>query len=198
MNKRRLHHVWTRIRQVRPWHLVLAGLLCLSVGVYALRENNLRMVQLRAAVYEADRTGGDVQGALTDLQRYVTSHMNTDLSGGSNAVYPPVQLKHSYERAQAAISAQSGNEQVYIDAQVHCERTNPEGFSGRFRVPCIQEYVRTHGASTAQVPDSLYKYDFMSPVWSPDLAGFAVLATMLCFSLALGLWVFERWLKSKV
>ncbi len=198
MNKRQMHHAWTRLRRIRPWYFAAAGLLCLAVAVYGLRANNLEMVRLRNAVYQADKDNGDVQTALTNLQRHVTSHMNTDLSNGPNGVYPPIQLKYTYERLKASRSGQTSNEQLYSEAQAHCERTNPNGFGGRFRVPCIQEYIKTRGAKTAEVPDSLYKYDFMSPVWSPDLAGFAVLATILCFSLALGLWVFERWFKARV
>lgn len=195
MHKKRLYRVWTKLRPLKPWWFLVLAALSLVVSVYALRANNMEMVRLRQAVYEADKSGGDVQGALTDLQRYVTSHMNTDLSGGPNGVYPPIQLKFTYERLQAVQNQQASNEQVYSDAQAHCERTHPNGFSGGGRVPCIQEYVKTHGKAVQPIPDSLYKFDFLSPTWSPDLAGFSVLATLLFTTLAVVLWLIKRWLK---
>lgn len=199
MNKKMLYRVWMKLRRIKVWWFLLAALLSLLVSVYALRANNLEMVRLKQAVYEADKNGGDVQGALTELQRYVTTHMNTDLSGGANAVYPPIQLKYTYERLLAANKQQqASNEQIYSDAQAHCERLHPTGFSGGVRVPCIQEYVRTHGAGTTMIPDSLYKFDFMSPLWSPDLAGFSVLATLLFIGLAILLGLMKRWLKKRI
>jgi hypothetical protein len=140
-----------------------------------MRANYARMTELREAVYVADQNNGDVAGALTSLQRHVTSHMNTGLSAGSNAVYPPIQLKYTYERLREA-NLKTDNEQLYIDAQAHCERLNPTDFSGRNRVPCIQQYVESNGAQQKAVPENLYKFDFVAPLWSPDLAGLSLLA----------------------
>lgn len=195
MINRLLRRVWPKISFLRPWYFVLAAIVCLTLSVYALRANNLHMVKLRTAVYQADRDNGDVQKALTDLQHYVTAHMNTKLSGGPTAVYPPIQLKYTYERLQAAQDARTSNEQVYIDAQAHCEGLNNTDFSGRNRVPCIQEYVLSHGAQPSTIPDSLYKYDFLSPVWSPDLAGYSIVGVVLCMVAALKLWLIKRYIK---
>ncbi len=178
---------------VKPVYLLAAAGISLVVCVGSLRANNLTMVKLRAVVYQADRENGDVRGSLTDLQHYVTSHMNTDLTVGRTAVYPPIQLKYTYQRLLAANSAQLSNEQVYSDAQTHCERLNSNDFSGRNRVPCIQEYVSTHGANAPKtIPDSLYKFDFVSPVWSPDLAGWSAVTTILLSVLAIGLGIVRK------
>ncbi|HSH55934.1 MAG TPA: hypothetical protein VK983_03850 [Candidatus Limnocylindrales bacterium] len=198
MNKKQLHHVWTRLRGVHPLYIVGVAVIMTLVSVAALRENNLKMIQLRSAVYEADRNNGDVQGALTNLQRYVTTHMNTSTYNKQDNIYPPIQLQYTYERIKAAGGGQISNDQLYIEAQAHCERTNPEGFGGRFRVPCIQEYIKTNGARAATVPDALYKYDFIAPKWSPDFAGWSVAATVLCYAAALGLWLVRRWFQSNV
>lgn len=198
MNKKALYHVWQTVRKIRPSWFLIAAALSLVVCIYGLRANNLEMIRLKQAVYQADKDNGDVQRALTDLQRYVTSHMNTSLSSGPTGVYPPIQLKYTYQRLQAANQQKASNEQIYIDAQAHCERLNPTDFSGRNRVPCVEEYVTARGAKTAAIPDGLYKYDFVSPVWSPDLAGFSALATVLFLILAVVLWVIRRWLKAEV
>lgn len=181
MDKRRLHHTWTKLRWLKPWYFAVLAIIATAVCVMALRANNEHMIQLRAKVYSADKNGGDVSTALKNLQAYVTTHMNTDLSSGPNAVYPPIQLKYTYERLvqQAQKAAQPGS-QLYTEAQHHCEQLNSVDFSGRNRVPCIEQYIQSHNGSKVQdIPDALYKFDFVSPRWSPDLAGWSMLAAIL-------------------
>lgn len=192
MNKNLLHKARRLFLKSVPLSFAMLALVSLLVGVNGLRSNNLRMAELRDAVYTADRENKDVQGALTNLQRYVTTHMNTDLSGGSeNAVYPPIQLQYTYQRLQEAESKKS-NGSVYIEAQAHCETANPNDFSGRNRVPCIQEYVQNHGVVQKVIPDALYKFDFISPVWSPDAAGFGLLGAGVFGVLAVVFWIIGR------
>jgi hypothetical protein len=188
MDKRNLHHLWTIIRPVKIWYLLIPFVVSAGMTAAALRQNNLTMVQLRAEVYRADALNGDVEGALQRLRAYVHGHMNTDLSSGANAVYPPIQLKYTYQRLKQAEQErikQAGS-QVYTDAQVHCERLHPSGFSGSSRIPCIEEYVDEHKVTEKMIPDAMYKFDFVSPTWSPDLAGFSLLvSSLLCIALAL-------------
>ena len=181
MTKLQSHQVFAVMNAIKPVYLLTAAAVSCLMCINALRSNNIHMVQLRSAVYAADKSSGDVGGALTNLQRYVTSHMNTDLTPGRSAVYPPIQLRYTYERLQAAANQPVSNEQVYNDAQKYCEQQNSSDFSGRNRVPCIQKYVLSHGsqAKPKQIPDSLYKFDFISPSWSPDLAGWSVVTTVL-------------------
>jgi hypothetical protein len=188
MHKKYLHHLWTKLRRVKVWYLVLAFLLTATVAVLALRHNNLRMVELRQAVYTADEKGGDVEGALQALRKYVYAHMNTDLTGGQTGIYPPIQLKYTYQRLQKAEKdrVQQNSSQVYTDAQNECERQNPTGFSGRGRVPCIEAYVASHTATEKAVPDALYKFNFTSPSWSPDLAGFSMILAILLLVVLIG------------
>jgi hypothetical protein len=110
--------------------------------------------------------------------------MNTDLSAGSS-VYPPIQLKHTYDRLVAAEqdNARKANAAIYTEAQKYCERLHPQSFSGGPRVPCISEYVASHGVAIPTVPDSLYKFDFVSPSWSPDLAGWSLVLAAISFVL---------------
>jgi hypothetical protein len=94
------------------------------------------MLELRQAVYQADKAGTDVQKPLQNLQNYVTRHMNTNLSVGTGSVYPPIQLKYTYERlvqSQTGQAAQT-NSLLYSQAQAYCEAQNHTDFSGRNRV----------------------------------------------------------------
>lgn len=199
MNKRRLHHFWTKARKVKPTYLLIITLLCGAVCTLALRSNNEHMVKLRSNVYTADKAGTDVEAPLRQLQSYVTSHMNTSLTTGNNSVYPPIQLKYTYQRLLQAESATAGasNTQLYTEAQNYCQAQIPTGFSGRGRVPCIEQYIESHDTTLPQVPTALYEFDFVSPKWSPDLAGWSLLATIifgLLFVVSLPL---NLWLKSK-
>src|SRR5437868_7767644 len=102
MNKRYLHHLWTYVRRVRVWQLLALFFLFAIICIFALRANNLGMVRLRNAVYTADKNGTNVEQSLQNLRAYVQTHMNTDLSDGNTGVYPPIQLKYTYERLQQA------------------------------------------------------------------------------------------------
>lgn len=202
MNKRKLHHVWTRFRLIKPLYFLLAALLCLLVGVFALRSNSQHMAELRDAVYAADRDNGDVQKSLIDLQAYVTAHMNTNLSTGNN-VYPPIQLQYTYQRLVQSQSSklQAANGDLYTQAQAYCQAQNPTDFSGRNRVPCIQKYVQERGVQTSlanTISASLYQFDFVSPRWSPDLAGWSLFLAGLFALLAAGKFIADRYLKRLV
>jgi len=183
---------------IQPWYFlaltILSGLIC----IFALRANNEHMVKLRETVYTADKNNSDVQGALRNLQRYVTSHMNTNLSAGSTAVYPPIQLKYTYERLVQAQTGSPTNDQLYTDAQHYCEQQNSTDFSGHNRVPCIEQYVQSHtptNTPTNKIPDALYKFSFISPRWSPDLAGWSLLLTIVGGLLFIVDWAAGKWLR---
>ena len=155
--------------------LILAIICTLS-----LRANNSHMGSLRSAVYAADKNNGNVTLALQQLQNYVTHHMNTNLSSGNGSVYPPIQLKYTYQRLLNQESDKvASNSSIYTDAQNYCQQAIPGAFSGRTRVPCIEQYIETHDSSLPTVPTSLYEFDFVSPSWSSDLAGYSLIATIL-------------------
>lgn len=200
MDKRQLHHVWTKVRPIKPWYFLALAFLSSTLAVTSLRQNNLEMAHFRDAVYAADKDNTDVQAALQQLQVYVSSHMNTDLSTGPNAPYPPIQLQYTYDRAVQAAgeAASAANAQVYTDAQHYCEATIPNGFSGKYRITCVQTYIDSHGAKLPTIPDGLYKFDFVSPSWSPDLAGWSVVVAAGSFLGFIGTWLMARWLKRRV
>jgi hypothetical protein len=182
MNKRHLHHLWTKTRWIKPWYFLVLAIISAIVCVFALRANNQHMIVLRDAVYKADRENTDVQQPLKALQAYVTSHMNTDLNTGKSTVYPPIQLKYTYDRLVQAQKDQyaSANGDIYSQAQAHCEAQNSADFSGRNRVPCIEQFVQSHAVKPLpSIPDALYKFSFTTPRWSADLAGWSMAVAVL-------------------
>ncbi|MFI5271302.1 MAG: hypothetical protein ACHQT9_04655 [Candidatus Saccharimonadales bacterium] len=165
---------------------IISGIIC----IFGLRSNNEHMIVLRDAVFSADKNNGDINGALKNLQSYVTSHMNTNLSTGNGSVYPPIQLKYTYDRLVAAQTNSIHDQKtaLYNQAQTYCQQLDPVDFSGRNRVPCIENYVQTHNVTAAAIPDSLYKFSFTSPTWSPDLAGWTMLiaiGSIILFAISL-------------
>jgi preprotein translocase subunit SecF len=187
MKKKKLNSIWGWFISIRFWYLIILVIISAAVCLFALRSNNEHMAVLRQNVYNADKSNGDVAGALTNLQKYVTSHMNTNLNSGANAVYPPIQLKYTYNRLVSQISGQdqSVNSAIYTQAENYCQTAIPNGFSGRYRVPCIEQYIQSHSLDQGKVNQSLYEFDFISPTWSPDLAGWSLVATMFILFLLL-------------
>lgn len=200
MSKRSLHHLWTKLRPFGSFYFLGAAIVLMILGVLAMRQNNLTALELRDEVAKVDEQDGDVEAALRRLREHVVNHMNSDLGGGATNIQQPVQLKFRYERLVAAEKERVSkeNEKVYNEAQIDCERRFPEGLSGRGRVPCIEEYVSAHSAKEQPIPDSLYKFDFISPRWSPDLAGFCLLFSGVFLLLFMVRFLLERWLKHQL
>jgi len=171
-------------------------------AVVALRDNNQQMVKLRAAVFTADEKNGDIEGALTALRTFVYAHMNTNLASGSNAVKPPIQLKYEYERLNAfnVAAYKAATTQVLDDAERICVAQYPGTVFSQPRSECAKAYGAAHPVTQKTIPEDLYKFDFLSPTWSPDLAGWSILAAGFFFLLfvvrVLSSWAIKRELRN--
>lgn len=183
MDKHRLLGIWHKIGDISLVGLIVAFMLFAGLSIFALRSNNLKMTELRQAVYEADEQDGDVELALRELRAFVYAHMNTDLRAGSSSSQPPIQLVNRFERAvsaeQARVAAQNNATQVYADAQARCEKSS---IPLTARAQCIQDYVAQNGRGIPQLvlpPKEFYTFDFASPFWSPDLAGLSLVAAVV-------------------
>ncbi len=200
LSKRKLHHLWTKLRVVSYWYFLAGFIIFGVIFVNAYRQNNIHMVRLRQAVFTADEQNGDVEKALRELREYVYAHMHTQLAVGSTAIRPPIQLKYRYERLLSAEKdrVSTANASIYTAAQADCEQRFPAGLSGRGRVPCISEYVASHGIKEQSIPKELYQFDFVSPLWSPDLAGWSLVLTVI-FGALFGLrFSLELWLRQQL
>ncbi len=173
-----------RLQQVKTWQLVLILILALFVTATFLRINNIGMVQRRDAVLAADETGDLValQNRLYDLQRYSAVHMNADTG--------PIYLQDSYNRAaevakKAAEVQTGGGENIY--KKIEDEVCGPQARANGWRWP-DQRYIACQRAELEKYPEAqqgsgqvilpdtkLFRHSFVSPVWSPDFAGFSVL-----------------------
>ena len=176
--KKTIHKIARISAKTWLYLFIMAAIIC----VLALRHNNEQMVRLRSAVYAADQSNGDVNTALNNLRKYVYDHMNTNLSAGNSNIKPPIQLKYTYQRLYDAQlnQVQTNNQSIYSAAQVYCHNNAAQN-SAVAQNTCIQNYAAAHGLQSANIniPAGLYQFDFISPTWSPDLAGWTLLLTVI-------------------
>lgn len=182
MDKPVLHHWLTVIKRVKTWQLVVLLVVCGTLAGFLLRQNNLRMIELRNAVTMADENPqGDTKKALQDLQNYVTAHMNTSLGNG-------IYLQETYQRAytaavEAAATATNPNSALYAQVELECRPIYNRTHSFPAYTQCAHDKLQQlapgqDALSGLKTPDTvLYHYNFVSPLISFDPAGIAVLIT---------------------
>ena len=170
-----------RSPEKRIFAVIILALLFIASSYITLRAyigNSAEAKKRYETLLAVDAAGGDVEKALFDLRQFVYGHMNTTI-GSETGVKPPIQLSGTYKRLVDAEKARvkQANDELYNKAQTDCERRFPAGLSGSNRIPCITEYVTQNAIKEQTIPEGLYKYDFVSPLWSPDLAGFGILVS---------------------
>jgi hypothetical protein len=183
MNKHKTYGLWHRLKNQSLILLSVLFVASIAVSIYSLRSNNLNMIKLREAVYTADQQNGDIETALNNLREYVHGHMNTNLTSGDASSEAPIQLVGQFNRAveteQARIAVLGSANQVYVNAQKECEVSS---LPLTARAQCMQDYITTYGNGAPQLnlpPKEAYVFDFISPFWSPDLAGWSIVLTAL-------------------
>lgn len=149
------------------------------VAATFLRLNNIGMVQRREAVIHADEAGNQdsIIERLSDLQRYVSGHMNASLGQG-------VYLEKSYNRdlqewQSKAYGDSNPNGNIYKKAQEVCA-PQFSSYSYAYLQCTTNELAKYPAASdpatdTSRPRQEAYIHNFTSPVWSPDFAGWSVL-----------------------
>lgn len=163
-----------------------------ALFIFGMVNNSNGAVERFEALKAVDESGGDVETALAELRDYIHNHMNTEL-GGPNGIYPPIQLNGTYNRLIAEENARiekkneearKTNEKVRQDADRICAARHPVGQIIQ-RAECNANYIEANSVSetneTVSVDDSFYKFNYVAPRWSPDIAGFSLL-----FAIAFG------------
>ncbi len=181
------------LKKAKTWQLVLLLILIGFIAATFLRLNNIGMIERRDAVLAADKKldKAEAKSTLTELQNYVSSHMNSDMDKG--VLLSNIYQKDYNEAVAAAADAHNSNSDMYQKAAVDC-RARFQGSTASFRndyVTCVADAVSQLPANqqSANVPHlENYHYNFASPLISPDLAGFfTLLALALTFFILLRL-----------
>lgn len=193
-----------QLQRVKTWQLVVLLIICGFIAATFLRLNNVGMVERRKAVIAADADGNAamIQGRLYDLQRYVSSHMNANMG--------TIYLESQYKRDSQRIIDQAGgddnpNGNIYKKAQETCA-PRFSSYSQAY-LQCTMNYLAQYSpadnpTSTVALPKAdLYRHSFASPVWSPDFAGWSVLACvvilLMIIARLIGLGVLRLMLKTR-
>lgn len=174
-----------RLQQIKTWQLLLLLLLVGFIAATFLRLNNIGMIQRRDAVLAADKVGDPTitQNRLYDLQRYVAAHMNADMG----TIYLEQQYKRDGQKAiDGAASDTNPNGNVFKKAQEICapKYANLGHYSQAYQ-QCVISELDSFSPSGEPIEGiempkaDQYRFSFVSPVWSPDFAGFSVLACLV-------------------
>lgn len=182
-DNRRVKKSIKQLQRIKTWQLLILLILMVFVSATFLRLNNIGMVQRREAVLQADKAGDDetMTDRLYDLQRYTVGHMNAS----TGTFY----LEDQYKRAvkQTVDDAKQSNDSQpnylamadaicrpqfsdYTQAYTQCVHDEQE----KFKPNSIES------TTTVSLPSaSLYEFSYLSPLWSPDFAGWAVLVCLV-------------------
>lgn len=188
-DSRRVKRSIKQLQRVKTWQLLIMLVLMLFVAAALLRLNNVGMLQLRDAVLSADKSGSEtaISNNLATLQRYSASHMNAD----TGTFYLEGQYKrNSQDIVDAATAASGDGSSVYAKADEVC-RPQFTHYSPAY-LQCFSSEVDKYPAASmpvdkVQLPDpSLYAHSFISPRWSPDFAGLAVLICAVIIAVIIG------------
>lgn len=171
------------MQAIKTWQLLLLFILSLFVAATFLRMNNTGMLARRDAVASADAAGNtdEIMSRIYDLQRYVAAHMNAETGD--------FYLQEQYNRdVKAAIAAASGDTDGYDSPQARADAIcNPNlqihGYSKAYQDCMLKELSREGQVidpAKIKLPNpALYRYSFVSPLWSPDFAGWSIVVSLL-------------------
>ena len=179
-DKSRIKQSIKDLQRIKTWQLIVLLVIVGFIAATFLRLNNIGMVQRRDSVISADKEGdaNTIINRLYDLQRYVAAHMNTDLGRG-------VYLEQSYNRdlqnwQETQYGDANPNGNIYLKAQEVCAPKFSR-YSYAY-LQCTTSELEKYPAAkdpatdTSRPRQEAYIHSFSSPMWSPDFAGWSVLA----------------------
>ena len=182
-DKRKIRKSIKDLQRIKTWQLLVLFIIMAFVAATFLRLNNIGMVQRREAVINADESGNadSTVERLYDLQRYVSSHMNTTLGQG---IYLESSYNKDLEKWQATQYGEGNpNGNIYKKAQEVCA-PQFSGYSNAYLL-CTTSELAKYPAANDTASDigkprqEAYIHNFASPLWSADFAGWSVLACLV-------------------
>lgn len=179
MSGKNLAYVSRKLKKVKTWHIVVVFVVLLLSSLVLLRVNNLNMIKYRDEVIAADESLDEakVRDAADSLRLYVAAHMNTDTG------HIPLQNLYNQAVSEAFSKENEVNSDAYAEATESCKAVlSQRGYSGYSA--CVADSVGVNEDNFIQpeLPNpALYYLSFVSPLWSFDPAGVAVLVTVVVF-----------------
>ncbi|MDR1300673.1 MAG: hypothetical protein LBK50_03115 [Candidatus Nomurabacteria bacterium] len=186
------------------WTCAIVLMFCLVATAWALRANNLNMLQLREAVIAADEgsSTAELENSVAALQSYIGHHMNTSM--GTIGIV----LQHTYDRdVQAAVQRAVQAQQYDIPPEIYAQydaACAPQLAAGQWHYTnCISSHIDYAGKnfdfSTPNLPPpELYYVNFTPPHLSLDLAGLFVIVDFLLLLFIIGRTLFNLILRAVI
>ena len=177
-----------RLEYIKTWQLVALLILSLLVSATFLRLNSVGMIERRDAVESADKAGDQdiIADSLYDLQRYSAAHMNAD----SGEVYLVETFNRDVEQKMKDALARNNTENNVLQLADAACRPRFYTYSQAYTL-CVRDEQAKYPSATSpedsvKFPDpSLYRHTYISPMWSPDFAGWSVVVTLTLLTLLL-------------
>ncbi len=191
-DKRQIRKELRQLQKVKTWQLVILLILAAFLAATFLRLNNTGMVDRRNAVEGADKSGDttSIASRIYDIQRYSAAHMNAT----TGVFYLQETYNRDVKEAMAASSSANGgasSPQARADAICN-PNLQSHGYSYAYQECMLNELTKAGqvadpAALTAQLPSpALYRYSFVSPIWSPDFAGWSIVVCAVLLLMIIG------------
>ena len=187
INKKRVRSHIKTLQRIKTWQLLILLIITGFLSATFLRLNNIGMIERREAVINADGSSNDdiTQNRLYDLQRFVSSHMNTDMGKG---VYLEAAYQRDVQAAYANASIDSNvNGNIYKKVQDICI---PQFSHWSYAyIQCTTNELAKYPASENLISSidlpkaNAYLHVFYSPLWSADFAGWSVVIFMVILTM---------------
>jgi len=184
-DKRQIKKNIKQLQRVKTWQLLILLIIVGFLTATFLRLNNIGMVQRKDAVLSADKSGdqASMMNRLLDLQQYSAAHMNSETG--------PFYLEQQYRRdAQKIVDAAKNDDNPNGNINVKAEAVCKPQYTvwSTAYVQCFTDELAKYPPSPDPVKNvtlpstQLYRYDFTSPSWSPDFAGWSALVSLGIFT----------------
>ncbi len=192
--------------KIKTWVLILLLIPLTFADIWLLRQNHIKMTELRDAVLQADADEDDekLEAALIELRDYTFNNVviNVVEENGTQKITfgtGPFYLEHQYLKAakkalEEAEKKMSGDNNpygnVYGKAGEICRARALENgwtWDNVNFINCMLTEIQKYPSASeiqdtiiASLPSTeLYRRNYASPLWAPSLVGFALLLTVL-------------------
>lgn len=173
---------WRRINLFSWLSLITLVLILSFATAYFLRQNNVHMRDLRDQLVAADKSGdaAQVQQAARKLQNYVSAHMNT----ATGRVGFATLYKRDADAAMEKSKPPEIDSSLYQKATEDC-KPQFANYGYEAWASCVATKVNVNPSATLNIADNvspdrdLYYVEYVSPVWSFDLAGVSLVLLIL-------------------
>ena len=192
--------------KIKTWILLLVLVPLLFIDATLLRQNHIKMTELRDAVMTADDENDDAKIAetLIELKEFVFSNIVVNVvedNGEQRLTFGtgPFYLEHQYLRAaEAALAAAEAalagdanpNGNIYGMAGDTCKAlalANGWTWDNTNFINCMMTEINKY-PSAAEIQDTiiaalpsteLYRHNYASPIWTPSFVGWLILLTLI-------------------